>query len=60
MTQLDVLVPVITGLMCQTRLELLHSLSVLNMHQAEEGMYCVDTASVSSLFSMSGPFYDAQ
>lgn len=60
MTQLDVLVPVITGLMCQTTLELLHSQPVLNMHQAEEGMYCVDAASVSSLFPMSGPFSDAQ
>ena len=59
-TELYVRVPFIAGLMCQAALELLRNLHVLNMHQAEEGMYCVDTASVSSLFPMSGPFSDAQ
>lgn len=37
-----------------------HNLHILNMHQAEEGMYCVDAASVSPLFPMSGPSSDAQ
>lgn len=59
MIELYVHVPFIAGLMCQTTLELLHNMHVLNMHQAEEGMYCVDAASVSSLFPMSGPFSDA-
>lgn len=50
----------LSWLMCQTTSELVRNLHELNMHQAEEGMYCVDAASVSPLFPMSGPFSDAQ
>ncbi len=50
----------LSQLMCQTTSELLHNLHELNMHHAGEGMYCVDAASVSPLFPMSGPFSDAQ
>ena len=50
--------PFIAGPTCQTALELLGNLHVLNMHWAEQGTCCVHAASVSSLFfPTSGPFF---